>query len=139
MVLGEILPQCEAPVAMGGKLRVITMGQVKSDPQRATKRPAAVETGRSVMVHEDMAEAVIGEEGAAEFPNIRGRFQPALRLRIEISQFLQITVLLFGQWLDAHGSSHIDHVASRMQPFLFPFLLAFPVIAGLSAAWRGFR
>ena len=45
------------------------------------------------MIHEDMTEAAISKEGAAEFSNIRGCFQPALRLRIEISKFLQLPIL----------------------------------------------
>ena len=65
------------------------------DPQRATERPTAIETGRSVVIHEDMAEAAISKDGAAEFSNIRRCFQPALRFRIELSKFLQLSILFF--------------------------------------------
>jgi hypothetical protein len=65
------------------------------DPKRGTERPTTIETGRSVVINEDMTEAVISKEGAAEFSNIRGRFQPALRLIIEKSKFLQLPILFF--------------------------------------------
>ena len=47
------------------------------------------------MINEDITEAVISKEGAAEFSNIRGCFQPALRLVIEESKFLQLPILFF--------------------------------------------
>ncbi len=36
------------------------------DPERAGESPTAIETERSVVIHEDMTEAVISEEGAEQ-------------------------------------------------------------------------
>src|SRR3989304_1190544 len=59
------------------------------------------------MIHEDIVVAAITKEGAAEFSNIRRCFHPARRFRIEISKFLQLSILFFRQKLNAHGSCHI--------------------------------
>jgi hypothetical protein len=47
------------------------------------------------VIYEDGVEAAIGKDGAAKFRNSSGRFQPALRFRVEISEFLQRPILFF--------------------------------------------
>ena len=42
-----------------------------------------------------MAEATVGKDGAAEFPDIGRCFQPGLSLGIELSDFLQLSILFF--------------------------------------------
>jgi len=56
------------------------------------------------MVHEDTAVAAIAKNRAAEFPDNSGRLHPTRRFRIETSELLQRSILLFGQKLDADGS-----------------------------------
>jgi hypothetical protein len=48
------------------------------------------------VIHENSVVAAITKEGAAEFSDIRWCFHPARRLRIEISKFLQPSILLPG-------------------------------------------
>jgi hypothetical protein len=62
----------------------------KSDPERATEPSGAIVRLRAVVTHEDAAVAAITIERAAEFSDISRCFHPARRLRIEISQFLQL-------------------------------------------------
>jgi len=47
------------------------------------------------MIHEDIAVAAISKDGAAKFPNVSGCLQPARRFRVEISKFLQLSILFF--------------------------------------------
>ena len=67
------------------------------DPQRATERPGAIVRLRTIVIHKDLAEAAITKESAAEFSNSSRCFHPARRLRIEISKFLQLSILFFRQ------------------------------------------
>jgi hypothetical protein len=48
------------------------------------------------VIHENSVVAAITKEGAAEFSDIRWCFHPARRFRIEISKFLQPSILLPG-------------------------------------------
>ena len=66
------------------------------DPQGATERPAGVVRLRTVVIHEDVVKAAIAKEGAFEFPDFRRCLHPAGRLRIELSEFLQLSILFFG-------------------------------------------
>jgi hypothetical protein len=86
-----------------------------------------------------MAEAAVGKDGAAEYPDIGRCLQPGLRLGVELSDFLQLSLLFFRQRLNAQGGCHIDNIACRMQPFLLPSLLAFTVVTNISPAFRSFR
>ena len=45
-----------------------------SDPERAAKGAAAIKTGCGVVVDEDVIEATIGKDGAAEFRDVGGSF-----------------------------------------------------------------
>src|SRR4051812_28674687 len=83
------------------------MRNTNLDPQRATETPGGVVRLRTVVIQEDVAEASIAKEGALEFPDFRRCFHPARRFRIELSKFLQLSILFFHQKLDAHGSCHI--------------------------------
>ena len=106
------------------------------DPQRATERPGAIVRLRTIVIHKDLAEAAITKESAAEFSNSSRCSHPARRLRIEISKFLQLSILFFRQKLNAHGRCHIDSVIFR---FVFsPGFLAFAVVTHTSAAARTF-
>ena len=66
-----------------------------SDPERSTEGPATIKAGRSVVVHEDMAEATIGKDGAPEFSNIGWSLQPALRFCVELPKLLRRAILFF--------------------------------------------
>ncbi len=78
------------PMCRGEKPARIDRSPVHAglDPQRSTESPAAIETGRGVVINEDMAETSIREDSAAELSNIGRCSQPALRLSIELSKFL---------------------------------------------------
>ena len=47
------------------------------------------------MIDEDMTEAAVGKDGAAEFSDIGRCFQPTGRFCVELSKFLQRSVLFF--------------------------------------------
>jgi molybdopterin molybdotransferase len=49
----------------------------KSDPQRAAEPSGAIVRFCTVVIHKDLAVAVIRKDGAAEFSNVSGRFYPA--------------------------------------------------------------
>ena len=88
------------------------------DPERATERPGAIVRLRTIVIQKDLAEAAITKESAAEFSNSSRCFHPARRLRIEISKFLQLSILFFRQKLNTHGRCHIDSVIFRLCSFL---------------------
>lgn len=60
------------------------------DPERATERPGGIVRLRAVVTHEDAAVAEITVERAAEFSDVSRCCNPARRLRIELSQLLQL-------------------------------------------------
>ncbi len=91
------------------------------------------------MKYEDTAIATIAKQGATEFSNLRRCLDPALRFRIKYSKSLQLSVLIFIQKLDTHSSCQINSVASRVNTFLFPFLLPLSVVTDTSTAIRAFR
>ena len=70
-------------------------GMQSLDPKRTTKRPSSIVRFRAVVIHENSVVAAITKEGAAEFSDIRRCFHPARRFRIEISKFLQLSILFF--------------------------------------------
>src|SRR5437773_2184662 len=80
-------------ISVGDDVRRLYSGSQNPhlDPERATERSAAIIRLRTVMIHEDVTEAAITKEGAAEFSNISRCFHPARRFRIEISKFLQLS------------------------------------------------
>src|SRR5208282_3486476 len=78
-----------------------------SDPERAAEPPAAIVRLRPVVAHEDAAIAAITIERAAEFSDVSRRCNPARRLRIELSQLLQLQIFFFRQKLNAHVRRHI--------------------------------
>src|SRR5580704_1190419 len=73
------------------------------DPERATERPGGIVRFRTVVIHENGVEAAITKEGAAEFSDLGRCFHPTRRFRIELSKFLQLSIFLFRQKLNAHG------------------------------------
>src|SRR5882724_11323281 len=119
-----MLPEPSAPANTRRLLLVspLFQGRVAQnlDPQRATERPGGIVRLRTVVIHEDMVEAAIAKEGALEFPDFRRCFHPARRFRIELSKFLQLSILFFRQKLDAHGSCHIH--SGIFWPMFFPCL-----------------
>lgn len=91
------------------------------------------------MKHKDMAVATIAKQGTAEFSNISRSLDPALRLRIKFSKFLQLSILVFVQKLDTDSGCEINSVTSGVNTFLFSFCLPFSVVTDTSAAFRTFR
>src|SRR5271157_173883 len=89
---------------------VYDMGLFSLDPQRRREPPGGIVRFRTVVIQENSVEAAITKEGAAEFSDIRRCFHPARRFRIEISKFLQLSILFFRQKLNAHGRCHINYV-----------------------------
>ena len=87
------------------------------------------------MKHKDMVVAAISKDGAAEFSNLSRCFQPALSLGIEVSKFLQRSILFFRQELNAHGGGHINRVTA----WRLPLLRRLTVVTNLSAAGRTLR
>src|SRR5262245_55323892 len=83
-----------------------TSGEVLN-PERASERPRGIVRLRAVVIHEDMIVAAIAKERTVEFPDFRRCLHPARRFRIELSKFLQLSILFFRQKLDAHGNRHI--------------------------------
>src|ERR1017187_2301718 len=71
--------------------------QYKLDPQRPTEPPSGVVRFRTVVIRENGVEAAIAKQSAAEFPDSRRCSHPARRFRIEISKFLQLSILFFRQ------------------------------------------
>src|SRR5205814_10374957 len=69
-------------------------GDANSDPDRAAEPPRGIVRFRAVVIQEDSAVAAIAKQGADVLPDIRRRFHPARRFRIELSQPLQIPVLI---------------------------------------------
>src|SRR5262249_16577461 len=106
------------------------------DPHGATERPAGIVRFRTVVIDEDMVEAAIAKEGSVEFPDFRRCFHPARRFRIELTKFLQLSILFFRQKLDAHGSCHTD--SGIFWLIFFPSLQRFMVVTNTSAAFRTF-
>jgi hypothetical protein len=69
---------------------------VTLDLQGGTESPGAIVRVRTVVIEEDLVIAAIAEEGAAEFSDIRRCLHPARRFQIELSEFLQFSILFFG-------------------------------------------
>src|SRR5258708_16140806 len=109
----------------------------KLHPEGAAESPARIVRLRTVVVHEDAAEAAIAKNGATELSNLGRRFHPARRFRIEISKRLKFSLLFFRQQLDSDRSCHVDSAVFRLS--FFPGLQRFPVIAKTPAAFRAFR
>ena len=107
------------------------------DPQRTTERPGGVVRLGTVVTHEDAAITAVTIERAAEFPHISRRLHPTRRLRIELSELLQLSILFLGQKLDAHGRGHV-HGGGFRSMFL-PRFQPFTVVANTCAAFRAFR
>src|ERR1035438_7212552 len=98
-----------------------------SDPQRTPKRPTGIVRLRAVVIHENRVKAAIAKEGAAEFSDVRRCLHPDRSFRVEISKFLQLSILSFRQQLNAHGICHA-HCAISWFMF-FPRFQRFTVVA----------
>src|SRR5438067_12760944 len=77
------------------------------DLQRATERACGVVGLRTVVIREDMVVTAIAKNRTAAFSDIRRRLHPTRRLRIEIAQGLQLSILRFREDLNPHGGRHI--------------------------------
>ena len=109
----------------------------KLDSERATEPPAAIVGLGPVVIHKDAAVAAITKDGAAQPSNVCRCFQPARSLRIELSQFLQRSILFFRQNLHTHGRRQIQ---GAIRGFMFfPGIQRRTVVAKTGAAWRSFR
>lgn len=89
------------------------------------------------MVGENPSVPTIPENRPSKFPDIRRRPQPARRFRIEISQFLKASVLLFRQRFDAHGFGHVGYAIGGF--VLFSRIQRLAVVTKASAAFRTLR
>src|SRR5437667_8736947 len=67
----------------------------KFRPLASHGTPSGIVSFRTVVIHENSVVAAITKEGAAEFSDIRRCFHPARRFRLEISKFLQLSILFF--------------------------------------------
>src|SRR6185503_16226621 len=65
------------------------------DPYRATKPPGRIVGFCAVVIHEDIAVAVISKDGATKFSDISWCYYPARCFGVEISKFLQLPILFF--------------------------------------------
>src|SRR5580658_1424228 len=92
--------------------RLVVGHWTNSDTDPATERPGGIVRFRTVVIRENGVEAAITKEGAAEFSDSRRRIHPARRFRIELSKFLELSILFFGQELDAHGGGNVHRVVS---------------------------
>ena len=66
----------------------------------------------------------------------RGR-NPARRLRVELSKFLQLEILFLRQKLNTHGCGHVRDAIFRFM--FFPGIQRFTVVAETGAAFGAFR
>src|SRR5437763_9925629 len=73
------------------------------DLQRATERACGVVGLRTVVIREDMVVTAIAKNRTAAFSDIRRRLHPTRRLRIEIAQGLQLSILRFREDLNPRG------------------------------------
>ena len=107
------------------------------DLQRATERPCGVVGLRTVVIREDMVVTAIAENRAAACSNIRRRLHPTRRLRIELAQRLQLSILRFREDLNPDGSRHIRRAVLRL--VFLSCLQRFPVVTDTAAAFGAFR
>ena len=75
--------------------RVDGLDLPKSDSQRAPKPSGTKVRFCAVVRREDGVVAAIAIDGTAKFSDIRRCFHPARSLRIELSKFLQFSILFF--------------------------------------------
>ena len=80
----DLMPQPGTPVL-----------KESSNPQRAAEAPTGIVRLRAVVIRKDTAETAIAKNRPAEFSNICWCLHPARPLRIEISEFLERSILLF--------------------------------------------
>src|SRR5690349_6331322 len=83
-------------------------GGKRLDVQTAAESSGGVVRLGAVVIEEDVIVAPIAEDGAAEFSDLSRRLHPARRLQIELSEQLQVAILIFGQEFDADRRCHID-------------------------------
>src|SRR5277367_3149136 len=107
------------------------------DPEGATERPGGIVRFRTVVIHENGVEAAITKDGAAEFSDSNRCSHPTRRLRIEIAKVLQLSILFFGQKLNANGRCHVESVTFWF--IFFPRIQCFTVVAKTSAVFGTFR
>ena len=107
--------------------------QTRSEPRKPLRSVVRL---RAVVIHEYLVIASIAEEGAAERPDVGRCPDPARGLGVEVAELLQISVLLFGEKVDAHRGSHFDRAVRWL--VLFPCLERFTVVTGASASRRTF-
>jgi hypothetical protein len=82
--------------ALGNAAVLTRPGRQTLDPEQATERPTGIVRFRTVVIHENRVVAAITKECAAEFSDITRGFHPARRFGIEISKFLQLSILFLG-------------------------------------------
>ena len=81
------------------------------DSEQATEPASGIIRFGAVVIRENRVVATITKKCAAEFSDTRRRFHPARSFRIDIFTLLQLSILLFGQNLNAHRSCQIKRVA----------------------------
>ena len=83
------------------------------DPEPAAKASCGIVGFSTVVIHEDTVIAAIAEERAAKIPDLGRRFDPARSLPIELSQLLQLSILMFREQLDAYRGCRFDGASPR--------------------------
>src|ERR671914_490539 len=105
--------------------------------QRATERPCGVVGLRTVVIREDVVVTAIAKNSAATFSDISRCLHPTRRLRIEIAQRLQLSILRFREDLNPHGGCHICRAVLRL--VFLSCLQRFLVVTHTTAAFGAFR
>src|SRR4028119_14991 len=90
------------------------MAPPRSHGKRAAEASRRIVRLSAVVIHEHLSIASVAEEGSTERANIRRGLDPTGRLRIELAQLLQLSVLFLGQQIDPHFGSHFDSTALRL-------------------------
>src|SRR5690606_24386473 len=85
-----------------------------SHAEQPAETPRRVVRLRAVVVDEHLAVAAVAEERPAEGADVGRGLDPTRRLRVELAERLQRSVLGLRQERDAHLRSHLDRAALRL-------------------------
>ena len=110
------------------------LARICLNPERSAESSGGVVGLCAVVIKEDRVVAAIAEEGTAEFSDWSRGLHPARCLRIEGSEFLQLSILLFGEKLNAHGGGHVHRAALGL--VFFSRVQGFAVEAKAAAVFR---
>src|SRR5690606_9972848 len=117
--------------------RASESGYTSLHSERTPEPPRGIVRVRAVVVDPHRAEAIVAEHGAAELSDLRRRFQPARRRRVERLELLQAPVRFLGQEIGAHVRGELDRAGFRL--VLLPRFERFTVVANAAAAFGALR